>query len=55
MGAVDDVAAAFDLDDATRERLAASGGKPVFDDHGRYIHVTTYSPCADGEEDGEIS
>ena len=50
---VHDVAAAFDLDDATRERLAASGGRPVFKDHGRYIHVTTYSPCPEGEADGE--
>ena len=52
-GRVDDVAAAFDLHDATRERLAASGGKAVFDDYGRYIHVTTYSPCAEGDEDDE--
>jgi Mg2+ and Co2+ transporter CorA len=45
---VDDVAEAFDLDDATKERLASSKGKAVFNDFGRYLHVTTYSPC---EED----
>jgi magnesium transporter len=44
---VDDVAEAFDLDDATKERLASSRGKAVFHDFGRYIHVTTYSPCED--------
>ena len=38
---VDDVAEAFDLDDATKERLASSQGKAVFHDFGRYIHVTT--------------
>ena len=38
---VQDVGVAFGLDDATRERLATSGSKPVFQDHGRYIHVTT--------------
>ena len=48
---VGDVAAAFHLHEATRKRLAASGKRPVFDDYGRYIHVTTYSPCADDEHD----
>jgi magnesium transporter len=48
---VHDVAAAFDLDDATRERLVTSGGRAVFHDFGRYIHVTTYSPCEANEED----
>ena len=48
---VHDVAAAFDLHDATREQLAASGGKAVFHDYGRYIHLTTYSPCPEGEGD----
>jgi magnesium transporter len=46
-----DVAAAFDLDEATRERLASSGGRPVFEDYGRYIHVTTYSPCDEDKEE----
>jgi magnesium transporter len=44
------VAEAFDLDDTTRDALASSGGRPVFEDYGRYIHVTTYSPCDDEEE-----
>jgi len=48
---VDDVAEAFDLDDQTRDKLAASEGKAVFRDFGRYLHVTTYSPCADDGED----
>ena len=43
----DEVARAFDLDEATRDHLASSSGRAVFDDYGRYIHVTTYSPCDD--------
>jgi magnesium transporter len=45
------VAEAFGLDDATRDHLASSAGDAVFADHGRYIHVTTYSPCEDDEDD----
>ena len=47
----DEVARAFDLDKATRDHLASSPGRAVFDDYGRYIHVTTYSPCDDEEGD----
>jgi magnesium transporter len=47
---VGDVVEAFDLDETTGERLVSSEGRAVFQDFGRYIHVTTYSPC---EEDGE--
>ena len=47
----DEVARAFDLDEATRDHLASSSGRAVFDDYGRYIHVTTYSPCDDEEGD----
>jgi magnesium transporter len=47
----EEVARTFDLDEATRDRLASSSGRAVFDDYGRYIHVTTYSPCDDEEED----
>jgi hypothetical protein len=36
-----EVAAAFALDDRTRECLAAPPDEAVFDDHGRYIHITT--------------
>ena len=49
---IEDVAEAFDLDDATKERLASSQGKAVFNDAGRYLHVTTYSPCE--EDRGEL-
>ena len=48
----DEVARAFDLDKTTRDHLASSPGRAVFDDYGRYIHVTTYSPCDD--EDGDL-
>ena len=48
----DEVAIAFGLDEATRKRLASSEGRAVFHDQGRYIHVTTYSPCQEkGRED----
>ena len=46
---VDEAVEAFNLDEATRDRLASSDGKAVFHDFGRYLHVTTYSPC---EEEG---
>jgi magnesium transporter len=48
---VNDVAAAFDLDNATREQLTSSSGRAVFSDYGRYIHVTTYSPCEEDDEE----
>jgi magnesium transporter len=46
----DEVSKAFRLDPATRDRLACPGDRPVFEDFGRYIHVTTYSPCEGDEE-----
>jgi magnesium transporter len=46
------IAEAFDLDDRTEAYLAASRDGAVFRDCGRYIHVTTYSPC--GEDDAEL-
>ncbi|HET7129687.1 MAG TPA: CorA family divalent cation transporter [Gaiellaceae bacterium] len=42
-----EIAEAFSLDDATREHLSTPHEGPVFNDHGRYIHITTYSPCED--------
>src|ERR687898_109982 len=45
------VAEAFDLDDATREGLASSSGRARFHDYGRYIHVTTFSPSEEDDED----
>ena len=50
----DEVAEAFDLGEATRDRLASSDGQAVFHDHGRYIHVTTYSPCEDDEKENPL-
>ena len=46
------VAAAFGLDGVTRECLTDPHERAVFNDHGRYIHVTTYAP--DDEHDGEL-
>jgi magnesium transporter len=48
----DEVAEAFELDDRTRDHLATPPDTAVFDDHGRYIHVTTYAPREDQE--GEL-
>jgi magnesium transporter len=47
------VARTFALDDATRDCLASSAGGAVFSDHGRYIHVTTYSPCEEKEDEDD--
>ena len=49
---VDEVADAFSLDDQTREFLATPPESAVFDDHGRYLHITTYAPRED--EEGEL-
>ena len=48
----EEVAEALDLDDQTRRYLASPNERAVFDDHGRYIHITTYAPRAD--EEGEL-
>ena len=45
-----EVAAVFELDDGTRDRLASSSGHAVFADHGRYIHVTSYAPHEGDDE-----
>jgi magnesium transporter len=50
----EEVARAFDLDEVTRDHLASSSGRAVFHDYGRYIHLTTYSPC-DDEEDSLVA
>jgi magnesium transporter len=42
-----EIAEAFALDASTREYLSQPRKKPVFNDHGRYIHITTYSPRED--------
>jgi magnesium transporter len=43
------VAESFRLDSGTRECLADSNDRAVFNDHGRYIHLTTYAPDEDDE------
>jgi Mg2+ and Co2+ transporter CorA len=40
----EEVAAAFDLDDRTREYLTNPNERALFMDYGRYIHITTYAP-----------
>jgi magnesium transporter len=47
-----EVAEAFGLDDETRGYLANPNERPVFSDHGRYIHITAYAPR--GDEAGEL-
>lgn len=47
----EEVAEAFDLDDETRAYLTEPHERARFEDHGRYIHITTYAPRED--EEGE--
>jgi Mg2+ and Co2+ transporter CorA len=47
-----EIAQAFDLDNMTRDYLSAPHERPVFNDHGHYIHITTYAPREDDE--GEL-
>jgi magnesium transporter len=47
-----EVGEAFALDDTTCGYLSTPHERPVFDDHGRYIHITTYAPREDDE--GEL-
>lgn len=44
------VAKALELDDDTREALIGDGGSAAFRDLGRYIHVTTYAPRSDNDD-----
>jgi magnesium transporter len=46
------VADALDLDDQTRACLADPNERACFEDHGRYLHITTYAPHEDDE--GEL-
>ncbi|HKY15310.1 MAG TPA: CorA family divalent cation transporter [Microthrixaceae bacterium] len=48
----DEVRQAFDLDEQTADYLETPHERPVFFDHGRYIHITTYAPREDQE--GEL-
>ena len=47
-----EVRQALDLDEQTAEYLETPHERPVFSDHGRYIHITTYAPREDQE--GEL-
>jgi Mg2+ and Co2+ transporter CorA len=46
------VAEVFDLDEKTEDYLSTPHERAVFNDHGRYIHLTTYAPRED--EEGEL-
>ena len=48
---VTEIAQRFDLDESTTAQLTSSSGRAVFHDFGRYIHLTTYSPCDDDDAD----
>ena len=47
-----DVVEAFDLHETTASYLTTPHERPVFFDHGHYIHITTYAPRED--EEGEL-
>jgi magnesium transporter len=47
-----EVAEAFGLHDSTAGYLESPHKRPVFFDHGHYIHITTYAPREDGR--GEL-
>jgi magnesium transporter len=47
-----EVVSAFELDQATYDRLASPSEHAFFRDFDRYIHVTTYSPSE--EDEGEL-
>ena len=46
------VAETFGIDDQTRELLIRSGKRAHFQDHGGYIHLSTFAPSEDA--DGEL-
>jgi magnesium transporter len=43
---------AFDLHESTLRYLCTPNDRPVFFDHGHYLHITTYAPR--GDEEGEL-
>jgi magnesium transporter len=49
---VSEVAAAFGIEQQTQRCLESPHESPAFNDHGRYIHITTYAPREDDE--GEL-
>ena len=46
-----EVAEELDLHDETRQCLATPNDRACFNDHGRYIHLTTYAPREDEESE----
>ena len=48
------ITSVFELDDGTCERLASSSGRAHFQDFGRYMHMTTYSPSEEEEEEEDL-
>jgi Mg2+ and Co2+ transporter CorA len=46
---VEEVADAFDLDDRTRDYLTKPNERALLEDHGHYIHITTYAPHDKGD------
>jgi len=46
-----EVCEAFDLDEKTAGYLEKPHERPVFFDHGHYIHITTYAPREDERDD----
>ena len=47
---VERIADVFELEEDTRAFLLRSEERAIFDDHGHYIHVTTYAPDQDDYE-----
>ena len=47
-----DVGQAFDLRETTVRYLSTPDDRPVFFDHGHYLHITTYAP--DEDQEGEL-
>ena len=48
------ITSVFELDDETCERLASSSGRAHFHDYGRYMHMTTYSPSEEEDENEDL-
>ena len=48
------ITSVFELDDETCERLASSSGRAHFHDYGRYMHMTTYSPSEEEEDEDDL-
>ena len=51
---VEELAEAFELAGPTRKQLEAAQDTPVFHDFGHYIHITSYAPRDDDEDEDEL-